>query len=212
VLRAKAAPAPVRTARADPPTVAVHREPAPRADTPAVAVHRESASPAAAAARTPEPEPLAPPVHASSRLAALEAAVETVADPVRARPAAASPAGKPELVRLGDAAKPQPRKKPEPRKPELKPEPSRAWVQIAVAGERAALPGEFARLKAKAPKLLAARAAWTAPLGATNRLLVGPFPSSRDAQAFVKDLDRADLGGFAWTSDEGEKVQKLTGK
>jgi SPOR domain len=85
-------------------------------------------------------------------------------------------------------------------------------VQIAIAAERSALPHEFARLKAKAPKLFATRAAWTAPMGNTNRLLVGPFDTPREAQAFVHDLAKADLGAFAWTSDEGEKVQKLAGK
>jgi cell division septation protein DedD len=109
------------------------------------------------------------------------------------------------------ASKPKPaaaaKKKPAPAA-----EPSRAWVQIAVGAAKAALPGEYARLKAKAPKLLAARSAWTAPLNATNRLLVGPFASSKEAQAFVNQLKTEDLSGFAWTSPAGQKVEKLPAK
>jgi hypothetical protein len=74
------------------------------------------------------------------------------------------------------------------------------------------LPREFSRLRAKAPKALAARTAWTTPLKATNRLLVGPFKSDAEAQAFVNELKKAELSGFAWTSDAGQKIEKLAAK
>ncbi|MGA9580590.1 MAG: SPOR domain-containing protein, partial [Allosphingosinicella sp.] len=99
------------------------------------------------------------------------------------------------------------------KKPKAAPsEPSRVWVQIAGGAAKGALPREFARLKAKAPKLLGAHSAWTAPLNATNRLLVGPFASSREAQTFVNQLKAEDLSSFAWTSPAGQKVEKLPSK
>jgi hypothetical protein len=71
------------------------------------------------------------------------------------------------------------------------------------------LPRAFARLKEKAPKLLDGRSAWTTPLNATNRLLVGPFDSDEEAQSFVNKLAKAELSAFAWTSDEGQRIERL---
>jgi hypothetical protein len=90
-------------------------------------------------------------------------------------------------------------------------DPSRHWVQIAGGANKASLPREFKRLQEKAPKLLRGRSAWTAPLRATNRLLIGPFKSEGEAQAFVNQLTKAELSGFSWTSEEGQKIEKLGG-
>jgi Flp pilus assembly protein TadD len=160
------------------------------------------------------PEPAAPPpeaepVPAGSRLADLSATIATVADPaaapVRARP---KPATTRAAASASAVAKP-PAKKPKPAPPA---EPSRVWVQVAGGAQKAALPREFARLKAKAPKLLGGRTAWTTPLNATNRLLVGPFPGTKEAQAFINQLKAADLTAFAWTSAAGQKIEKLPAK
>jgi hypothetical protein len=141
-------------------------------------------------------------VATGSRLADLSAAIADIGEPQGAPAKAAEPKPKP-------AAAAQPKKP----KPAAAPaEPSRAWVQIAVGAAKAALPGEYARLKAKAPKLLGARAAWTAPLNSTNRLLVGPFGTAKEAQAFVNQLKAQELSGFAWTSAAGQKVEKLPAK
>jgi Flp pilus assembly protein TadD len=187
-----AEPAPVEIARADPPPSA------PADETPAP----EVAPPVQTRTWSLAPAVSNPPRHAetrpTSRLADLAAAIDALPDPVRSASAHAAPGKKPE-------------KRPDP-KPRAAPEPSRSWVQIAVAPERSALPREYARLKAKAPKLFAAHSAWTAPMGNTNRLLVGPFDTPKAAQAFVSALAKEDLGAFAWTSDEGEKVQKLAAK
>jgi hypothetical protein len=150
-------------------------------------------------------EPSAPPpqseaVPTGSRLADLSATLADIGEPERAPARTAEPKSKPAAAAA---------KKP---KPEAPAEPSRAWVQIAVGAAKTALPREYARLKAKAPKLLAARGAWTAPLNATNRLLVGPFASAKEAQAFVNQLKAEDLNGFAWTSPAGQKVEKLPAK
>ena len=95
------------------------------------------------------------------------------------------------------------------KKPAKPAEPSRIWVQVAGGANDDALPKEFKRLQQKAPKLLAKRGGWTTPLHATNRLLVGPFKSDDDAQDFINELRKAGLHGFAWTSDEGQKIAKL---
>jgi Flp pilus assembly protein TadD len=165
---------------------------------------------AVALADPPVPAPESEPVPTGSRLADLNAAIasipEAAAAPVKPKPhAAATPAsGKPQRA---TAAAPPKKAKPSPPA-----EPSRVWVQVAGGADKGALPHEYARLKAKAPKLLGARAAWTAPLNATNRLLVGPFAGAKEAQAFVNQLKAQDLSGFAWTSAAGQKIEKLPAK
>jgi tetratricopeptide (TPR) repeat protein len=163
------------------------------------------------------PPPAAEPAQ-SSRLADVAALVAALPDP---EPAKAAPtAGRQQTAsaaRNAPAAKAPPAKaaKPAPAKkavPAAPPEPKRYWVQVAGGADKASLPREYARLKAKAPKLLAARKAWTAPLSTTNRLLVGPFASSKEAQEFVNQLAKLDLSAFAWTSEAGQKIEPLPAK
>uniref|UniRef100_UPI00140BDC7B SPOR domain-containing protein n=1 Tax=Sphingosinicella sp. YJ22 TaxID=1104780 RepID=UPI00140BDC7B len=86
--------------------------------------------------------------------------------------------------------------------------PARIWVQIATAA-RSALPSEFARLRRNAPEVLRGRNAFTAPSGSSGRLLVGPFASRTEAQAFVNRLSREDIDAFAWSSDAGQEVAQV---
>ncbi|HEU0134939.1 MAG TPA: SPOR domain-containing protein, partial [Allosphingosinicella sp.] len=155
-----------------------------------------------AAAQPPAPPPQAEGVPAGSRLADLSAALADIDEPKPARSRTETAKPKPAAAAAAAAKKP----KAEPA------DPSRAWVQIAVGSAKGALPREYARLKAKAPKLLGAHAAWTAPLNSTNRLLVGPFANAKEAQSFVNQLKTEDLDGFAWTSPAGQKVEKLPAK
>jgi Flp pilus assembly protein TadD len=129
-----------------------------------------------------------PPAAAGSR-SATRAAAPPAARASATRTAAASAAGK--------KAAPPPR------------EPRRVWVQVAGGANRSMLPREYGRLKGKAPKLLGARTPWTTTANATNRLLVGPFASAREAQAFVNELAKLDVAAFAWTSEAGQKVERL---
>ncbi|WP_162806717.1 SPOR domain-containing protein [Sphingosinicella terrae] len=87
--------------------------------------------------------------------------------------------------------------------------PARHWVQIAGGANKAGLPREFARLRGLAPEQLNGRTAYTTPLRATNRLLVGPFASPREAQEFVNQLARHDVTAFAWTSEAGQEIERL---
>ncbi|HYD37347.1 MAG TPA: tetratricopeptide repeat protein [Allosphingosinicella sp.] len=169
---------------------------------PVTATQSQPAEAVIAVAEPSAPPPQAEAVPAGRRLADLSATIATVDDP-RA-PARAAPA-KPKPAAARAAAVPA-AKKPKPAPPA---EPSRIWVQVAGGAQKAALPREFARLKAKAPKLLGGRAAWTTPLNATNRLLVGPFAGTKEAQAFINQLKAADLSAFAWTSAAGQKIEKL---
>ena len=87
--------------------------------------------------------------------------------------------------------------------------PARHWVQIATGPNKSLLPREYTRLRTRAPEQLGRRAAFTAPLGATNRLLVGPFANSREAQEFVNQLARHDVPAFAWTSAAGQEIDRI---
>lgn len=91
-------------------------------------------------------------------------------------------------------------------------EESRTWVQIAGGADERAFPSEWRKLRDKAPDLLADRTAWTTPLKATNRLLVGPFENGRDAQDFVNKLGGKGITAFAWTSAQGQAIAKLAAK
>jgi hypothetical protein len=199
-----------------------------------VGVSAQEAPPTVATPALAAPSP--GPIPSSSRLAELAAIVASIPDAPpaaaaeRPKPAPVKSAAKPSVPEGKSAAKPggtrlqtaeaKPSKRggSEPAATSAKKaaapvrEPSRVWVQVAGGADKAALPREFDRLKTKAPKLLGGRTAWTAKLNATNRLLVGPFADAEAAQAFVNALRKADLGGFAWTSEAGEKVEKLPAK
>jgi len=116
--------------------------------------------------------------------------------PAAAKPAVADPPAKAKPA----AAKAKP--KPPPKAP------ARIWVQVAGGGNQAAMPREWSRVKAKAPDAFRGKTAWTAP----NRLLVGPFASDTEAQAFVNTLRKAGVSSFQWDSAAGQDVEKLGGK
>lgn len=82
-------------------------------------------------------------------------------------------------------------------------------MQVAGGADERAFPFDWRKLRAKAPELLGDRTAWTTPLKATNRLLVGPFESQKDAQGFVNKLGTRGITAFAWSSAEGQTIAKL---
>lgn len=86
--------------------------------------------------------------------------------------------------------------------------PSRHWVQVAGNIERSSMAGELRRLRGRAPALLNGMQAWTA--GGSRRLLVGPFGSARDAQAFVNQLRPRGIEAVPWSSDAGQSVERLS--
>jgi len=217
-IAATAAPPPAGVPQVPPPIVVVDSTPTPQpAEVQIADLEPYSLPPQPQPQPEPQPQPAeiriaevlppAPPPQAEAvptgiRLADLSATIADIAEP---KPARAAPAKPKPAARAATVAVKKPKAEPPA-------EPSRIWVQIAGGAAKAALPREFARLKAKAPKVFGARGAYTAPLNATNRLLVGPFASSKEAQAFVNQLKAQDLSGFAWTSAAGQKVEKLPAK
>jgi Flp pilus assembly protein TadD len=182
---------------------------------------------AAAASASPQPEPqqlaLLEPIVTPAPSAPKEEPKPEAPKPAAPKPeakkpepakaAAAKPKEAPAAAKKEAPAKAAAAKKEAPAKKEAAPkEPSRHWVQIAGGANEAAMTSEFNRLKGKAPKLLGGRTAWTTPLRATNRLLVGPFKTPKEAQDFVNELAKLDLSSFSWTSPAGQEIVKLSAK
>jgi Flp pilus assembly protein TadD len=164
----------------------------------------------------------ATPVDLPPEPARVAAAAPEVARPTpkpETRPPVAKP--KPEPVKPEPAkgkgakveiAKADPKsKKPDPKatkKPEPKAEPARVWVQVAGGANQASLSRAWQAVVAKAPALKG-KSGWWTPLRATNRVLTGPFKTAAEAQAFVNTLGKSGVSGFVFTSEAGQKVNKL---
>lgn len=176
------------------------------APTTAPLVTPPAASTTAAPAGTPAPGAAAP---ARPSIAFADVAATIAALPeAEQRPAAAQvkPAARPAPPA---AAKAAPAAKPAAAAPR---EPSRIWVQLAAAQDKSAFPAEFRRIKAKAPDLLGKMTAWTTPLRSTNRLLIGPFKTDKEARDLVNALSEKDIASYSWTSEAGQAIEKLPAK
>ncbi|MGI4732732.1 MAG: SPOR domain-containing protein [Janthinobacterium lividum] len=92
-----------------------------------------------------------------------------------------------------------------------KADPERYWVQVAGGANEADLPKAWSSARAKAPAL-AARKGWTTPLRATNRLVTGPFKTDAEARAFVNTLKKQGVSAFQFTSEAGQKINRLDDK
>lgn len=68
---------------------------------------------------------------------------------------------------------------------------------------------DWRRMVRTAGALLNGREPYRARWGQTNRLLVGPFPNDRAANAFVTDLEEKGIDAFRFTSSAGEEVVPL---
>ena len=98
---------------------------------------------------------------------------------------------------------------PPPAPPPPPPHPSRHWVQVATGQDIAAFRFDWRRLVRQADGALANREAYRARWGQTNRLVTGPFASTREAQAFVAQLGEKGIDAFRFTSSAGEEVVAL---
>ena len=90
-----------------------------------------------------------------------------------------------------------------------KPAAERVYVQVAGGANKADMDKAWDGVKKKAPDLMKGHAPSTTPLRATNRLLVGPFKSDDEAQAFVNKMAGKGLSGFVFKSSKGQKVDKV---
>lgn len=84
----------------------------------------------------------------------------------------------------------------------------RHWVQIASAPD-SLVESEYRRLKRKHSALLSDKEGYRAPMGKSNRVLVGPFASASEARDFVGALKKNSLTAIQWTSADGQAVEKL---
>ncbi len=169
----------------------------------------------------PDAEVAQPSFSLSDTLDARETAVEATPEP------ATAPEPEPEAVGLAEAfadftlesapvpstegavditAIDPPRERPEPPPPV---HPSRHWVQLGIGQNVSAFRFDLRRLRREADGLLDDAEPFTAPWGQTNRLLVGPFDSAREAQQMVSALAGAGVDSFRFTSREGEEIQPL---
>jgi len=84
------------------------------------------------------------------------------------------------------------------------------WVQLAGGGNQDNMAKEYRKLAAKAGPLLKARSGYVTEGKDYYRLLVGPFPSTDEAQAFVRKLDKAGVDSFRWTRNPANiRIEKL---
>jgi len=149
----------------------------------------------------PQPEPAAAPIS----LAEAFASFDLPPAPVRVQPAPGA-VDITAIVPVREVRRPPP---PPPSPPPPPPHPSRIWVQVATGQDVAAFRFDWRRLVREADGLLASREPYRARWGQTNRLVTGPFATTREANAFVSDLGEKGIDAFRFTSTAGEEVVAL---
>ena len=87
--------------------------------------------------------------------------------------------------------------------------PARHWVQVAGGANKRDLGKEWDKLKAKWPSQLASKSPWTTHYRFTNRLLIGPFPTSKAAQDWVGDRKKEGFPTFRVETRAGEEVERI---
>ncbi len=106
-----------------------------------------------------------------------------------------------------EPAKPKPVVEAKPRPPA---HPSRIWVQIGIGRDKSALSFDWRRLKRTYPDALKGREAFVSDMGQTNRMVIGPFASDKEARDFASELRKAGMKGpYMWTSPTGQVVDVL---
>lgn len=88
-------------------------------------------------------------------------------------------------------------------------ESERYWVQVATGAYKPDLGKAWTNLKTKYPALLGRRSPWTTPLNRTNRVLIGPFKTEDEAQAFVNKAAGAGLMTSRFKSLAGQTIEAL---
>lgn len=87
--------------------------------------------------------------------------------------------------------------------------PARTWVQIAT-GAANVMAGEYRRLSGgRNAAIFQGKSGNTAPFGRSQRLLVGPFDNSREANTWLASFKKNGGNGFLWTSAAGEEVKPV---
>jgi len=87
------------------------------------------------------------------------------------------------------------------------------WVQLAGGSNQDRMATEYKKLAAKAGKLLKSRPGYVTAGKGYFRLVVGPFDSKDESQAFVNKLANEGVDGFSWTRTPAQiKIEKLTSR
>lgn len=95
-------------------------------------------------------------------------------------------------------------------KPAVPSQPSRIWVQVATGRDKAALGFDWRKLNKENATVFKGMKPYVTPWGQANRLLTGPFPTAREANAFLAQVKKAgEAGAFVWTSPAGQVVDAL---
>lgn len=94
-------------------------------------------------------------------------------------------------------------------KPAQPAHPARVWVQLAAGANRDALSFDWRRLSRQGGKVLSGKEPHVTQWGRTNRLLAGPYATTREADAAVKALQEAGLDSFRYQSPEGQEITPL---
>jgi hypothetical protein len=87
--------------------------------------------------------------------------------------------------------------------------PARHWVQVAGGANKRDLGKEWDKLKARWPTQLAGRTPWSTHYRFTNRLLIGPFPTSKAAQDWVTERKKEGFATFRVETRAGDEVERV---
>lgn len=89
--------------------------------------------------------------------------------------------------------------------------PSRIWVQIAAGRNKPALAFDWRKFAKEDPAVFKAQKPYVTQWGQTNRLLIGPFASAKEAEAYLAKVKKTGRdGAFIWTSPAGQVVDGLS--
>lgn len=172
----------------------------------------EAQAPQAAAPEPSAPTPAAPAPRKPLAFAEVVEAVRALPDTARAGSKSAGQAeAKPVKLASEEKAVQPSRSKPQPSAKAGGDAAGRHWVQIASAPD-GLVTSEYRRLKRKHAGLLGDKEGYRAPMGKSNRVLVGPFASAGEARDFVGQLKKNSLTAIAWTSADGQEIEKLPAK
>lgn len=168
------------------------------------AAELEAANSTAAPPPVPVPQPKPAPVREVAK-------PEPKPEPAKPAATRKSEAAKPAAAKAGKDAMPEKGAKTAvaKAKPAAKPDPERVWVQVAGGANASDLAKAWKAVTGKAPTQFRGKSGWWTPVRASNRLLTGPFKTEAEGQAFVNALSKAGVSGFVFTSEAGQKINKI---
>ena len=87
------------------------------------------------------------------------------------------------------------------------------WVQLAGGSNQDRMATEYKKLSDKAGSLLKSRPGYVTAGKEYFRLVIGPFDTKSESQAFVNKLAKEGVGGFSWTRTPSQiKIEKLSSR